>query len=131
MNQLADDAKQAMIDRWDRVFQTLSAEPRRQIVVALEEAPPDRALSLPEAANPSYLRRDPEELTVELVHSHLPVLARGDYVRWEREPFTVERGPAFEEVAVVFAALQDYATELPPQLTEGCQRLEERRRGEP
>jgi len=118
-----------MIDRWDSVFEALTAEPRRQIVVALMEAPPDRELSLPEAANPPYLLRDPEELYLGLVHTHLPALADEGFVEWDEDPLRVRRGPAFEEVAVVFEALHDSADEIPPQLTEECQRLEERQRG--
>jgi len=111
------------------VFGALTAEPRRQMVVALMEAPPDRALSLPEAANPPYNLRDPEELHLELVHTHLPALATHDFVEWEREPLRVRRGPAFEEVSTVFEALHAHADEISDQLTESCQRLEERKRG--
>ncbi len=117
-----------MIERWNRVFHALMAEPRRQIVVALMEAPPERQLSLPEAANPPYQLRDPEKLAVDLVHTHLPVLAEPGFVEWEREPLAVKRGPAFEEVATVFEALQSYAGEIPPQLVQECQRLEEHAR---
>jgi len=117
-----------MIERWNRVFRALTAEPRRQMVLALMEAPPDRELSLPEAANPPYLLRDPEDLYTDLLHTHLPALAERGFVEWEREPLRVRRGPAFEEVAVVFEALQTHAAEIPPQLTEECQRLEERKR---
>lgn len=127
MEQLRDEQKETMIGRWNTVFGTLTAEPRRQIIVALMEAPPERALSLPEAANPSYLLRDPERLTIELVNAHLPALADADLVRWEQSPLTVSRGPAFEEAAIVFEALHRCAEDIPPRLAEGCQRLEERR----
>jgi hypothetical protein len=102
-----------VIDGWNRLFNALSAEPRRQIIVALLEAPPDRQLSLPEAANPPYALREPEELYVELYHSHLPVLAEGEYVEWATDPLRVGRGPAFEEAAVVFRSLHDGAEEIP------------------
>ena len=122
--------KREMVTRWDNVFQALTAEPRRQIVVALMEAPQDRGLSLPEAANPPYLRMDPEPLYVELVHSHLPLLERHGYVTWEEQPPRVRRGPNFEEVAVVFESLYDRVERIPEQLREGCQRLEEHERGD-
>lgn len=125
-NQHADAER--VIDGWDQLFTALAAEPRRQILVSLLEAPPDRQLLLPEAANPSYALMDPEELYVELVHSHLPVLAAGDYVEWEREPLRVERGPNFEETAVVFRVLYDAVSDIPDRLVYGCQRLEEKRR---
>ncbi|QLH84122.1 hypothetical protein [Halosimplex pelagicum] len=118
-----------MIERWNRVFGSLAAEPRRQMVVALMEAPPGRELSLPEAANPPYLLRDPEKLYLDLVHSHLPALAEHGFVEWDREPLRVRRGPSFEEVATVFEALQEHADEIPPQLSESCQRLGEQRQG--
>lgn len=127
MEQLGDRQKRRMVDRWDTVFQALGAEPRRQIIVSLLEAPEDRALSLPEAANPSYLREDPEVLTTELIHSHLPELAAAELVRWESEPFTVSRGPAFDEAAIVFQGLYDRVDAIPSRLVDGCQRLEEQR----
>jgi len=119
----------AMIERWNRVFRVLTAEPRRQIVVALMEAPPGRELDLPEAANPPYLLRDPEDLYADLVHTHLPMLADGGFVEWASDPLRVWRGPAFEEVETVFAALHASADQIPPQLTQECQRLEEARQG--
>ncbi|WP_424018418.1 hypothetical protein ACOZ4N_02795 [Halorientalis pallida] len=124
-----EQANAEMISRWDAVFRAVSAEPRRQIVVNLMEAPPGRALSLPQAANPPYLLDDPERLSTELIHTHLPLLADEGFVEWDRDPFCVERGSAFEEVATVFEALHGHADEIPPQLTEGCQRLEEKREG--
>ncbi|WP_121823111.1 hypothetical protein [Halostella salina] len=128
---MAVDAKRderQVIERWDTVFQALTAEPRRQMIVALLEAPPDRELPLPEAANPSYLLMDPEDLYLELRHTHLPLLAAEGYVRWDDDPLVVRRGPNFDEVAVVFESLQSAAERLPDQLVQGCQRLEERRR---
>ncbi|WP_135822239.1 hypothetical protein [Halostella litorea] len=124
------DAKQAekrVIERWDEVFRALSAEPRRQMVVALLEAPPDRELSLPEAANPPYRLMDPEDLYVELKHSHLPLLESAGFVEYSTDPLRVARGPNFEEAAVVFEALQRNADRIPDPLVHGCQRLEERR----
>ena len=115
-----------MIDDWNDVFRALTAEPRRQIVVALVEAPSGRRLSLPEAASPPYLLQDPEQLYLDLVHTHLPVLAEPGFVEWERDSLRVERGPAFEEVEVVFEALLAKADDITPQLTDQCQRLEER-----
>lgn len=116
-----------VIEGWDMLFSALSAEPRRQIILALSEAPPDRELSLPEAANPPYALRDPEQLYIELRHSHLPVLAEHGYVDWVRDPLRVSRGPHFEEAAVVFDALKEWADEIPDRLVHGCQRLEEQR----
>ena len=119
-----------MIERWDTIFRALTAEPRRQLVVALMEAPAERELSLPEAANPPYLLRDPESLYSELIHSHLPCLESAGLIEWQREPLCATRGPRFEEVATVMQSLQENASTLPPSLRDGCQRLEEHARGQ-
>lgn len=124
-----DEPEAEMIGRWNRVFRALSAEPRRQIVLALMEAPPERELLLPEAANPSYLLANPDELAIQLVHTHLPLLAESEFVEWHRDPLRVERGPAFEEVEIVMDSVQTRAADIPSQLVQGCQRLEERREG--
>jgi len=125
METIAQDELRTMVGRWDEVFTVLSAEPRRQIVAALVEAPPDRQLSLPEAANPSFIRTDTEELSVELLHTHLPMLEECGTVEWERTPFSVSRGPRFREAAAVIESLQEHADAIPDDLTTGCQRLEE------
>ena len=120
--------KREMIERWDTVFRSLAAEPRRQLVVSLMEAPQDRELSLPEAANPPSLLMEPATLYSELIHVHLPVLEDAGLIEWEREPLCAKRGPQFEEAATVIEAIQQNASTLPPSLREGCQRLEEQER---
>lgn len=55
------------------------------------------------------------------------MLADMGFVEWETEPFVASRGPQFEQVAVVFEALQSSATDLPDELVVGCQRLEQER----
>lgn len=116
-----------VIDRWDRVFEAISAEPRRQLVVALNDAPADGRVSLPEAAMSPAVPPDRESLTIELRHRHLPLLESHGFVQWTREPFRASRGPRFEEVAVVFDALHDEAASIPDRLVYGCRRLEEER----
>ena len=118
---------QSVIDRWDRVFEAISAEPRRQLVVALADAPPDRQIMLPEAAASPRLPVDRERLEVRLRHVHLPLLERHGFVAWTEDPFRASRGPHFEEVAAVFDALHDHAPRLPDQLVSGCDRLERER----
>lgn len=106
-------------DRWHSIFRTLSAGVRRQMVGSLLEAPHDRTLSLPEAANLPDYRLDPELLQHNLVHNHLPMMERAGFIEWEREPFCVRRGPRFEEVAAVIKAI-DSDDEFPQHLIEGC-----------
>lgn len=120
-----------VIERWDLAFRALSAEPRRQLIVSLMDAPAERRVSLPEAAMSPTVPPDPATLRRNLRHRHLPLLDDHGYVRWEQDRFRAQRGPRFEEVAVVLDALQSRAETIPDQLVSGCQRLEhERRDGE-
>lgn len=121
-----ENAKQ-VVDRWDRVFEAVSAEPRRQLVVSLLDNPADQSVSLPESAvNPS-IPVDGEQLRRELHHRHLPLLADEGFVEWDTDPWVASRGPRFDEVAVVFDALHANANDIPDSLVFGCQRLEAER----
>lgn len=104
------------IGRWDRVFKALAAEPRRQLVAALRDAPADEAVPLPEAAMNPAVRSDPERLGLELRHRHLPLLADADYVEWQSTPFRVSRGARFAEVRAVFDGLAANAAVIPDPL---------------
>jgi len=106
-------------ERWHTVFRTLSDGTRRQIIGSLLEASPNRKLSLPEAANMPDYRLDPEMLHTNLVHNHLPIMAQAGFVKWEKEPFCVERGPRFEEVSAVILAIDTYE-DFPQHLIDGC-----------
>ena len=114
---------QRVIDRWTEVFTALSAEPRRQIIVLLDN-PPDYAAPLPESATNPNVPADAETLRRELHHRHLPQLADMGFVEWENEPLVATRGPRFAEVGVVFESLHEGAREIPDSLVVGCQRLE-------
>lgn len=104
------------ITRWDTVLRALAAEPRRELLVSLLEAPAERDLSLPEAANPPHTLREPRRLSSELIHCHLPVLADAGLIEWERDPLPARRGPRFEEAAAVVSALRDERDEFPRAL---------------
>ncbi len=116
------------VERWNRVFEAVSAEPRRQLVVSLLDASADRSVSLPESAINPNVPPDPTTLRYELVHCHLPLLADMGFIQWRTEPFVASRGERFGEVAAVFEALHDDADALPDSLVVGCQRLERERR---
>jgi len=113
-----------LVERWDRVFRCVSAEPRRQIIVSLLDAAPGEVLSLPDAAINPNLSVDIDSLRVELYHQHLPLLAENGFVEWDSNPLTVTHGPRFEEVGALFEALHSSAENLPDPLVNGCQRLE-------
>ncbi|UTF54771.1 hypothetical protein [Natronosalvus rutilus] len=110
---------------WDRVFEVLSAEPRRQLISSLLDAPPDTTVPLPESAINPTNPGDPEHLRQELHHHHLPKLADRSFIDWEPDPLVAGRGPQFDRVAVVFEALHAASTEIPDSLVSGCQRLEQ------
>lgn len=112
---------------WNRVFRALSAEPRRQLIVSLLDADPGDSVPLPESAVMPNVPPDPQELSVELHHQHLPMLAELGFITWETEPLLASRGPQFEQAAAVFDALHAEAARLPETLVIGCQRLEEER----
>ena len=116
-----------VLERWDRVFEAVAAEPRRQLVVSLLDREPDQSVPLPESAVNPNVPVAPERLKQELKHCHLPLLAEKGFVEWESDPFVVSRGSRFEEVAVVFEALHTFAADVPDLLVIGCQRLERER----
>lgn len=116
-----------VVERWDEVFDAISAEPRRQLVVSLLDVAPDEYVSLPEAAASPSVPTDYRMLRQMLLHQHLPKLAESDFVEWQPEPLSATRGRRFEEVAVVFDALHAHAEAVPDSLVEGCQRLEDER----
>lgn len=105
-------------DRWDQLLQALAAEPRRQVVVSLLEAAEGDWLSLPEAAAPPGASDHQRPSDVELIHHHLPALADRRYVEWRRQPFSVRRGPNFEEIGTVLESLFRTAEAYPPELVE-------------
>lgn len=115
---------------WDNVFEALSAEPRRQLIISLMDAPRDEAIPLLERAINPDAPADPDVLRTELFHRHLPLLDDLGFVEWESDPFVASRGPRFEEVAAVFEALHSHAAELPESLVLGCRRLERERERE-
>lgn len=118
---------EGVIDRWDRVFEALTAEPRRQLVVSLMDVPAERRVSLPDAAMSPTAPPNRERLRHHLHHRHLPLLEDYGYVKWDPDRFRAQRGPRFEEVATVFDALCGHASEIPDQLVAGCQELERAR----
>jgi len=112
------------MDRWDRLLKAMGAEPRRLIAVSLVDVPEERRLPLPNAATSATLAIDPEELAVQLHHHHLPLLEDAGYIKWEDDPFCVQRGPNFEEAEAFVRMVFSAADELPEKLIDGCAKLE-------
>ncbi|ARS89149.1 hypothetical protein [Natrarchaeobaculum aegyptiacum] len=124
MNKDSPGGSTASTERWNTVFRAAAAEPRRQLVVSLLDAPPGTSVSLPESAINPDVPQDPQTLRQELYHEHLPLLSDGGFVEWETDPLEASRGPNFDQIGVVFDTLHEHAPELPDSLVVGCLRLE-------
>ena len=111
-------------DRWDQLFDVLSAEPRREIIISLLDEPQERRLPLPEAAESPNQSMDSETLALKLHHHHLPKLANAGYVRWEHDPFCVQRGPNFAEPAFIVENVLESRDEIPDSLMNNCKVLQ-------
>lgn len=111
-------------DRWNQLFEVLSAEPRREILISLADAPRERRLPLPEAAKSPNQSMDSETLATRLRHHHLPKLADAGYVRWEADPFCVQRGPDFEEPQFILENVLESPDEVPHSLVNNCKILQ-------
>lgn len=105
------------------MYDVLSVEPRREIVISLLNAPPDAWLPLPEAAESPNQSMDAETLAIKLRHHHLPKLADAGYVRWDSDPFRVQRGPDFAEPAFIVENVFDSLEEIPDSLAANCRVL--------
>lgn len=112
-------------ERWNQLFQALSYEPRREIINSLLDEPPERRLPLPEAAASPNQSMDSETLAIQLRHRHLPKLADAGYIRWENEPFCVQRGPHFAEPAFIIEGVFKSMDEIPESLIDNCKIIQE------
>lgn len=95
------------------------------VIYSLLDVPEERRIPLPEAAMTPNSSWDPERTSTQLQHHHLPKLEDAGYVRWERDPFCVQRGPRFEEVEVLFSIIHDSIHTFPKSLIAGCDIYEE------
>lgn len=112
-------------ERWDQLYEALAAEPRRMIISSLLDEPRERRLPLPDAAESPNQPMDSERLSIKLRHHHLPLLAEAGYVQWEDEPFVVQRGPRFEEPALMIKMVSESIDELPAALINDCKIFQE------
>lgn len=113
------------IDRWNELHQTLSAQERRMIIYSLMEVPQSERVPLPEAATAPGTSCDAEQMRIRLEHDHLPQMATAGYIRWERDPFCVQRGPRFKEAEAMFETIHDSIDQFPQSLITGCKIYEE------
>ena len=95
------------------------------ILYSLMDAPEERRLPLPEAAMAPTSSLDADRLNIGLRHYHLPVLAEVGYVRWEQDPFCVQRGPYFQEVETMMELIHESIGRFPTSLIDGCEIYED------
>lgn len=96
-------------DCLDRVLSALGHRHRRLILARLfERSPQDVEQLIPTEGLEDV---DPEQVAVEIHHSHLPKLADQGFI--EREGDRVRRGPKFEEVAPVIELFDAHGSRLP------------------
>jgi len=115
--------EQKWADRWDQLFDVLSAEPRREIIISLRDAPPDERVPLPDAAESPNQSMESETLAIKLRHHHLPKLADAGYGHCESGPFCVQRGPNFAEAGFIVEKVFESIEEIPDSLLENCRVL--------
>lgn len=107
-------------ERWDQFMYLLSAQPRRQIISTLMDAPKDAVKTLPDAAMTPERSIDPERFQIKLRQIHLPMLADAEYIEWSKGPFGVRRGRRFDIPSSVMDVLLSSGDRLSPALVAGC-----------
>jgi hypothetical protein len=104
------------------LFELLASRQRRRLLFLLCDAEsvevPDglrsRSATAMTNGDPSQPRHTvPNDLTVELHHTHLPKLAAADLIEWDRSAEVVRRGPEFAAVEPALDALRQNAPAFP------------------
>jgi predicted transcriptional regulator len=90
---------------FDDCLRALEHERRRAVVTALIDADPPHSVTT--------LTGGDARRRLALTHTHLPMLADGGYVDWDREAGRVRPGPRFDEVATVLDLLRTHEDYLP------------------
>lgn len=85
-------------------YNCLRRHHRKQILFGLLEKNPQEALSVPPRLETENM--DVESYEVQLVHRDLPVLEESGVVRWDRESGVLHKGPQFEQVRPLLAAIR-------------------------
>ena len=100
----------------DELFEMLSHEPRRRILVAVGRDNPrdEDEIASKLAATENEGDLDTIELVkTKLYHVHLPKLDEAGLIDWNRESGRIRRGPRFEEIEPLLGLLDDNRDELP------------------
>jgi hypothetical protein len=95
------------------LFEVLSHEYRRRILVALAQHSPQDDITSASVAGEHLTEDALEHLTLQLYHTHLPKLADAEFIDWDRDSETITRGPRFEEIEPLLRLMHDHQDELP------------------
>jgi hypothetical protein len=97
---------------WNTVFNTLSNEYRRRLLVNLiEHNPQDDSVDIPDDIVIGDKERD--LLQAEMVHTHLPKLEAAGYIQWEKDTHEVMKGPRFDEIRPLLELIYEHRDDLP------------------
>jgi uncharacterized protein YajQ (UPF0234 family) len=103
-------------DRLESLFDVLRSRERRRIVTTLLDTELEAGGSVPvRALVPAGV--DAESFRVQLRHCHLPRLADGGYIEWDREAGRVRAGAAYDDLATVVELLREHDARLPGEWT--------------
>lgn len=57
---------------------------------------------------------DEEGVNIALRHNHLPKLADGRFIEWDRDTGEISKGPRFHEIEPLLELIENHVDELPP-----------------
>jgi len=97
------------------MFDALRNPYRRRILLAISDHNPREITEFTQTkfASVNGDKADPEQLELELHHSHLPKLAEKGYIDWNPEAQTIRRGSNFDDIAPLLKLMDDHADKLP------------------
>ena len=93
----------------DRALDALRKPSRRQLLAELLDE------------NPQYVAQAPgsdvdaAQAELEMVHSHLPKLKDYEYITWERETGTIEKGERWSELEPLLKCVLEHDDRLPAE----------------
>jgi hypothetical protein len=97
------------------MFDALRNPYRRRILVAISDHNPRNITEFTQTkfASVDGDKADPQQLELELQHSHLPKLAEKGYIDYNPETQTIRRGSSFNEIAPLLKLMDGHADKLP------------------
>lgn len=95
----------------DRLFDAMANEHRRRLLLTLAEDNPEDGAVVRVPDDVAASEEDLQTLETKLHHVHLPMLADGEFIEWNRETCAVRKGPRFEDIYPMVELLSEYEDE--------------------